>query len=86
MAKDPALHQTVGYKDLDGNAYQLADQRLAGMGNPPADPAFARDNPGMGRLVMEKKLVEVEEIAEEHRPAEEKWIQVREPEPAPEPA
>lgn len=52
----------LGWKSpYDGEVYEQTDPRLSGQGNPPACPNFARENPGAGRLQLERVVIDEEE-------------------------
>lgn len=75
MGKLVGDHQIIGYKSpIDGTGYSEGDTRLIGQGVPPADPAFARQHPGAGRLELQRQLVDVADVDPDHRPPESAWI------------
>ena len=72
---DPAtVHLVPGFRGMDGTVYADPDERLLGMGNPPACPAYCAARPGSGHLRMTRELVTVAEIDPDHRPDPSTWI------------
>lgn len=79
MPLDPTTYRCPGHvSQVDGTTYGPvgADRRLAGLGRPPADPAFQARYPGAGRLIMEQRIVTVADIDEQHRPPESDWVEI----------